>query len=191
MQSKPAKTHFIDLALQGGEMGREDCQRGWHQFFDLLLHGKVLDVGAGLGQSKKRIRDCTTQDPQPSAWIDITTPVENILDNSFDTVTAFDVIEHVVEDVDFLRHLCRIAKKGVFFTTPNEMVSKAANGCHCREYGPMELDGLIYAAFGRFPAVMYFQGAGDGSWILPLPRERMVQDRVMPHLAAYIFLEKE
>ncbi len=143
MQSKPAKLKFTDLAFQEGATGREDCQVGWHEFYaSLKLHGSTLDVGAGLGRSKERIPCVTTQDPAP-VGADITLDISRIDSGSFDCVTCFDTLEHVVEDVDFLSHLCRIARRWVFLTTPNELVSHAANGCHCREYRPPEFLALV------------------------------------------------
>ncbi len=173
MQSKPAKEHFLDLALRPGAEGREDCQQGWHEMFARFIRTEgstTLDVGAGLGLSKLRILNCTTQDPQPSQWIDVTQPLPAFADGSFDFVTAFDVIEHVIEDVDFLAHLLRIARCGVFITTPNLDVSKAGNGCHCREYSPHEFINLLMLGCQKRRKVVKnewlaitFAGSGDGS----------------------------
>lgn len=41
-------------------------------------------------------------------------------DNSFDTVVSGDVLEHVVNPVDFLLELIRASKNKVIITTPNE-----------------------------------------------------------------------
>ncbi len=188
MQSKPAKSgHWIDLAGRGGDMGREDCQDGWHVLFEKTMRagGTVLDVGAGLGRSRERIRRVTTQDPAPLAagTVDVATPIAEIPAGAFDCVTAFDVIEHVVEDVDFLANLIRIARVCVFITTPNFNVSRAANGCHCREYTPVEFVGLV----SRFDAddVLWLAGDGRGLTAATLPLVDFVEhDR--PHQAALI-----
>lgn len=162
MMSKPAKTDFIDLAKRAGEFGREDCQEGWHKLAALLIPPPmtILDVGAGLGLSKERLgRDRTaTLDPAPLACVDFSEPVSEVGTESFDAVTCFDVIEHVVEDVDFLSELMRVARKNVFITTPNLNVSHAANGCHCREYSPRELVALVEA----LPNCDYSWWIGDG-----------------------------
>lgn len=166
-QSKPAKTHWCDLATIPGESGREDCQQGWHEFIARrcaqkdLGFNSVLDVGAGLGLSKKRIPNCRTQDVGPGLHVDMPIPVEHIESKSFDLVTAFDVIEHVVEDVDFLRHLIRIARKAVFVTTPNLEISQAANGHHCREYSPAEWVAFMRQACIVEP-VQYMMGDSAG-----------------------------
>jgi hypothetical protein len=165
VQSKPAKPMTDDLTYHNKIMGREDCQAGWHQLAADLDLGTVLDVGAGLCESKKRIRLITTQDVAYGLpGVDICADVSVIRDRSFDAVTAFDVIEHVVEDVDFLQELCRIARKWVLVTTPNYNVSKCANGCHCREYTPKEFFDLM----DRIPNCLNWiiescwSGDGDG-----------------------------
>jgi hypothetical protein len=53
---------------------------------------------------------------------------------SYDVVTAMDVLEHVVDDFDFLSDLRRIATREVIITTPNGHRSHCQNVAHCREY---------------------------------------------------------
>lgn len=181
MQSKPAKRDFIDLAKLPGPMGREDCQDGWHRLVASLGLGTVLDVGSGVCLAKYRMPFCTTQDPA-DVGADVRTPVEETASDCYDAVTAFDVIEHVVEDVTFLEHLCRIARKWVFVTTPNLNVSHAANGCHCREYDPREFAAL-------FTNCVLFAGDGRGLKTRQLPLAEFLLHGE-PHQAAWIKLEK-
>lgn len=184
-RSKPAKTRWTDLALRGGSLGREDCQEGWHRLVAGMTLGTILDVGSGLGKSKERISNLTTQDPAPDlVGIDVTDPVEKIPQGSYDCVTAFDVIEHVEDDLEFLRHLCRIARSSVFVTTPNEEVSKAANGCHCREYTPEEFLSLVK---GASPKYSLWVGDGRGSYPVRVS-EDYFPEHTLPHQAALIGL---
>src|SRR3990172_7790623 len=91
-----------------GDFGPEqhlDLQADLHFFFDTLVAGKtVLDVGAGLGRSKVRIRHnrVTTYEPSKHCQnlVDICSPV--LPEGLFDVVTAFEVIEHVQDDEKFL-----------------------------------------------------------------------------------------
>lgn len=179
-QSKIAKAHFIDLAVRGGDMGREDCQEGWHRLVAGLPDlGSVLDVGAGLGWSKSRIPNCTTYDPAPLPNIDRHGSLEDVLKWTYRTVTAFDVIEHVVEDLAFLRQLARISYRWLFITTPNEDVSHAANGCHCREYTPAEFVALL-KPLGH---LRLWHGDGKGLYPMEVSEERFLTHNNAHHAA--------
>lgn len=189
MQSKPAKEHFIDLSKQNGEMGREDCQEGWHRLVYNLIKSKtidvssVLDVGAGLGLSEGRIPFCVTQDPGCTRSC-LLTPIERLNSKSYDMVTAFDVIEHVVEDIDFSNHLVRIARKYVFITTPNLEISHAANGCHCREYSPREFFKIASSVNGWGIKKLW---SGDGTGWFPVDcTYRQFVNHYQPHHAALL-----
>lgn len=70
-------------------------------------------------------------------------------DNAFDVVTCVDVVEHV-EDYDrFIAELLRVAKKGVFFSTPNRRPEYTnpdgtpKNYWHLREWSFDEFDAIL------------------------------------------------
>ena len=196
MRSKPCKANFHDLSkFQGPSLawGREDCQEGWHRFFYDKFQSEgwwcsVLDVGAGMGFSKFRINNCYTQDPWPSTDVDFHCALDEFPTGSFDCVTAFDVIEHVVEDLDFLAQLLRIARRYVFVTTPNEEVSGARNGCHAREYSTEEFARLLQVTDpvtrGRYP-VHFFSGDGPGNEIKEMKWDDPERSKY-PHQAALV-----
>jgi len=98
-----------------------DLQADLHFFFDTLVSGKsVLDVGAGLGRSKARIRHNTVltyeQSKHCQGLVDICG--SDLPRGPFDVVTAFEVIEHVAEDEGFLYELNYRAIQAIFLTTP-------------------------------------------------------------------------
>lgn len=75
-------------------------------------------------------------------------------DESFDVVISFQVIEHVGEDVGFVRQLARVLKKGgrLYVTTPNKAIrlkpgQKPWNRYHIREYYQSELSGVLSEFF--------------------------------------------
>ena len=75
-------------------------------------------------------------------------------DESFDVVISFQVIEHVPEDVGFVRQLARVLKKGgrLYLTTPNKATrlkpgQKPWNRFHLREYYDHELSGVLSEFF--------------------------------------------
>ena len=160
---------FTDISKTGGDYGRGDCQYGWHSFVGNLYKNKrILDVGAGLGLSKSRLgvngNSVTLQDPAPSLPIDISSPVEDIMDGSFDVVTAFDVVEHVILAEDFLANLVRIAREEVVVTTPNYNISKNGNPCHVREYTPEQLVDFVKDYNVKF--FLVGNGSGDNAKII-------------------------
>jgi SAM-dependent methyltransferase len=73
-------------------------------------------------------------------------------DNSFDSVVSFQVIEHIQDDVLFLREIHRVLRPGgvALITTPNRPMSLSRNPWHIREYTDLELTNL---AKGIFPSV--------------------------------------
>ena len=154
---------FTDISKTGGSYGRTDEQKFWHQFVGNLYKNKrILDVGAGLGLSKARLgvngNSVTLQDVAPNLPIDLNCSIDHVLDDAFDVVTAFDVLEHVEKDTDFLTQLTRIAKENVVFTTPNYNISKNANPCHVREYTPEEIVELVKP----YKVECYLIGNGKG-----------------------------
>ena len=125
--------------------GREPCQQGWYAFVVEQLASLpgcfIADVGAGTCKGVDALSeakhfavgiepDVRLQGSHPRLLI---TPPEALPDKSFDMVTCMDVIEHVVDDLDFLKTLRRIARYRVFVSTPNFTRSQARNAHHARE----------------------------------------------------------
>lgn len=148
MQSIPFVREPLPCGLDDvPSQGREPCQLGWYDFVvnDLQSHPRmkvaIADVGAGMCAGLRALNsdghfavgienDARLKGIDPMLVI---TDVSRITDNAFDIVVCMDVIEHVVEDIDFLRHLRRIARSRVYVSTPNFTRSQAANVHHARE----------------------------------------------------------
>lgn len=108
----------------------------------------MIEVGAGTGYGVDIIRAAGATivhglDPLPLRQDVIDTPFETVNPKTYDVAVACDVIEHVEDDVGFLRQMLKVAREFVFFSTPNWNVSHAQNDYHVREYMPEELRALL------------------------------------------------
>jgi len=77
-------------------------------------------------------------------------------DDTFDIAISFQVIEHVVDDVNFISEAARILKKGgsLYLTTPNKITrlkpgQKPWNRYHIREYSQIEMADLLKRCFSE------------------------------------------
>lgn len=78
----------------------------------------------------------------------------NYVDESFDVIVSFQVIEHVDNDINFIKEVYRLLRPGgsFFLTTPNKIfrlfpLQKPWNRFHIREYYPFELRELLSNSF--------------------------------------------
>lgn len=78
-------------------------------------------------------------------------PLSGLHDNAYDVVVSFQVIEHIEDDMLFLREIHRVLRPGgiAFFTTPNRRLTLTRNPWHIREYLPEELEALAGKVFSE------------------------------------------
>ncbi len=125
-----------------------------------LISGDVLEIGTGSGYGIEVIAPhaahfVTVDKHRPDIDLDgvefreMTVPPLKFPDASFDFVISFQVIEHIVEDKEFVREIHRILRPGGRFivSTPNAPMSLTRNPWHVREYRPEELDALLRRSF--------------------------------------------
>jgi len=81
-------------------------------------------------------------------------PLTGLPDNHFDFVVSFQVIEHIKNDVQYVKEIHRVLKKGGKFivTTPNKKMSLTRNPWHIREYLIDELKDLLSVDFSTVDA---------------------------------------
>jgi SAM-dependent methyltransferase len=153
------------------EAGRGAGQLAWYRFASRFAAGKsVLDAGCGLGQGteilRQSARSAKGQDLDPRLQRDgiHIGPLEDVPSKSVDMIVSIDVVEHVEDDVSFIRNLGRIARELVFVTTPNWSITRCAWPYHLREYTPREFETLL----GQIGKVTLYKGNGAGTLVYPV-----------------------
>ena len=135
-------------------LSNETPQGPWYFVAGTYTVGQtVVDVGAGNGYGVLILKELGAKsvmgiDPNPCSPYVLEGRGESLPLDYCDWITCMDVIEHVEKDVEFFQHLLKVARIGVFLTTPNLDVYHKDNEAHIREYSPSEfehlLDGLEY-----------------------------------------------
>ncbi|MDV3309468.1 MAG: methyltransferase domain-containing protein [Cyclobacteriaceae bacterium] len=132
------------------------------------VRGNLLEVGCGEGRGINllkplvqhytaidKIEDVITslkvQHPECTFIASDIPPFPITENEAFDCVISFQVIEHIRDDLHFLREIHRMLKpSGIgLLTTPNRRMSLTRNPWHIREYLPDELERLAAQVFGE------------------------------------------
>jgi ubiquinone/menaquinone biosynthesis C-methylase UbiE len=143
------KPDFFDLANTSTLDGRGDTQWGWYDWIREPFKGlTVLDVGTGLSKIKERLPECaiTTHEAALGCPADIHGDLGSVESKSFDAVTCFDVIEHVMDYGLLAFNMARIARRYVFVTTPGGECTENKSPYHFHEFHPWELAQLFESA---------------------------------------------
>ncbi len=130
------------------------------------VHGAVLEVGCGEGRGIEillaRSAEFTAVDKIDGAlqvlrkrfpsgkFLSMNIPpLGSLQDSAYDCVVSFQVIEHIENDVLYLKEIQRVLKPGgiALFTTPNRKMSLSRNPWHIREYLAQELNELASQIF--------------------------------------------
>ena len=127
-----------------------------------LVSGRVLEIGTGMGYGVEVVAPAAerfiTVDKSQAYSVDLpsntefrqmTVPLLDFADESFDYVISFQVIEHIKRDRDFVKEVSRVLRKGGSFivSTPNAPMSLTRNPWHVREYRAEELRQLLAPHF--------------------------------------------
>jgi 2-polyprenyl-3-methyl-5-hydroxy-6-metoxy-1,4-benzoquinol methylase len=161
---------------EGVEAGRGPGQLPWYAFALQFVTGRsVLDAGCGLGHGMAILRRAAKEvrghdlDPRLAADDVFIGDLELVRSKSFDVVVSIDVVEHVEDPGRFLGHLARIAREGIFLTTPNWTASRCHWPYHRREYTPRAFEQLLRP----LGTVFLYKGTPDGSAAYPVRWNRL------------------
>ncbi len=132
------------------------------------VQGDLLEVGCGQGRGipilypnaqkyialerhQEIVDDLKKKYPNVDIRQAVVPPFPGIPDNSFDTIISFQVIEHIKDDVAFLKEIYRTLKPGgkAIITTPNIKLSLTRNPWHIREYTADQLYQLTSGIFSK------------------------------------------
>lgn len=130
-----------------------------------LIRGDLLEIGCGEGRGIAHLLPAVSsyaaidkieaaverlRQQYPSGkFVSGHLPPLPYADQSFDAVVTFQVIEHIQDDVLFLREINRVLRPGgvALITTPNRPLSLSRNPWHIREYTADELTQLAKRFF--------------------------------------------
>lgn len=158
------------------EAGRGPGQLPWYKFAQQFVTGRsVLDAGCGLGHGMTILRQVAKEvrgqdlDPRLEGPDVFVGDLDAVASKSFDVVVSIDVVEHVEHPEAFVMQLARIARHGIFLTTPNWTASRCQWPYHRREYTPRQFEALIVCA-GK---VSLYKGTPDGAEVFPVQWVRL------------------
>ncbi len=132
-----------------------------------IVGGDILEIGTGMGYgveivSPKATRYISIDKQLPQEilqlenveYYDMEVPPIGFENCSFDSVVSFQVIEHIEEDMEFVREVARVLRPGGKFvvSTPNAPMSLTRNPWHVREYNADELRNLLECNFSKVEA---------------------------------------
>ena len=129
-----------------------------------LVSGDILEIGTGSGYgveilAPKATRYISIDKKLPKnilqldnvEYYDMEVPPIEFENGSFNAVVSFQVIEHVKEDLEFVREVARVLRpEGMFvISTPNAPMSLTRNPWHVREYNADELRNILECYFSK------------------------------------------
>ena len=132
-----------------------------------LVKGDILEVGTGVGYgveiiAPKATRYITVDKQLPETplqfgnveYYEMEVPSIGFENSAFDSVVSFQVIEHIEDDINFVREVSRVLRPGGEFivSTPNAPMSLTRNPWHVREYNADELRNLLECHFSKVEA---------------------------------------
>ncbi|GAA4445842.1 hypothetical protein GCM10023189_00230 [Nibrella saemangeumensis] len=137
---------YVEAAkLVSGNVLEIGC--GWGRGLQLLT--QAADHYTGIDKNTDLIASLSQEYPQSTFIQANIPPLLGLVDNTFDYIVTFQVIEHIENDDLFIREAYRVLKPGgkLLLTTVNRTFSLTRNPWHVREYVADELKRLMQKYF--------------------------------------------
>jgi len=143
-----SRYHFIAPGVSGAllEIG---CGRGYG--LEVLVPKSITQVGIDISSNFLADACCGNS---TAAFACASGDALPLAAQSFDSIVAFDVIEHARDDLFFISEIRRVARKGAFIalSTPNRLIASGnrvtpLNRFHVREYLASEFSDLLTPNF--------------------------------------------
>lgn len=151
--------------------GRGGGQIGWYVLASKLVKDEdVVDVGCGSGAGIKVLTRTARNafgidlDPRLAGTNIKIIDISEIPSKSIDVAVCIDVIEHVLEDANFINELIRISRKRIIISTPNWAASRCNWPYHIREYMPHQFVELFAGA----SKISLYKGSSNGEVYYPV-----------------------
>lgn len=134
------KAYYLSLEYISGNVLEVGCGEG--RGVELIM--SKTDSFTGIDKIQKIIDHLSAKFPHGNFKQLIIPPFSGIEDNAYDIVVSFQVIEHIKNDMEYLKEIYRVLKPGgkALITTPNIKMSLSRNPWHIREYTAEELSDL-------------------------------------------------
>lgn len=140
------KAYYLSLDyIKGGDMLEVGCGEG--RGVDLIL--PKAKSFTGIDKIQEVVDNLKTKYPTGNFQQMVIPPFAGLPDNHYDVVVSFQVIEHIKDDLGYLKEIYRVLKPGgkALITTPNIKMSLSRNPWHIREYTANELSELAKRIF--------------------------------------------
>jgi SAM-dependent methyltransferase len=142
------KAYYLSLDyIKGGDVLEVGCGEG--RGVDLIL--PKAKSFTGIDKIQEVVDSLKTKYPKGNFKQMVIPPFASLPDNHFDVVVSFQVIEHIKDDLGYLKEIYRVLKPGgkALITTPNIKLSLSRNPWHIREYTANELSELSKSIFAN------------------------------------------
>jgi SAM-dependent methyltransferase len=141
------KAYYLSLDYIKGDVLEVGCGEG--RGVDLIL--PKAKSFTGIDKIQEVVDSLKTKYPKGNFQQMVIPPFASLPDNHFDVVVSFQVIEHIKDDLGYLKEIYRVLKPGgkALITTPNIKLSLSRNPWHIREYTANELSELSKSIFAN------------------------------------------